>query len=224
MFAKSAFGDTIYPEIVGVIGDVKGAELGAPVPPYVYSPHAQNPWITIGWVVIRTAIDPTTLTSAVRRELTQMDKDQPIAQLGSMQQMFETRFAEPGFQTVVMGSFALLALILAMVGIYGVNAYAVMQRRNEIGLRMALGATPSQVVREILKQGMQLTAIGVAVGLAGAYAIASVVKSVLVGVSATDPLTLGAVALLLASVAALACYLPARKATHIDPAIALRQE
>ncbi len=224
VFAKSAFEDTIYPEIVGVIGDVKGAELGAPVPPYIYSPHAQNPWITIGWIVIRTAIDPATLTSAVRRELTQMDKDQPIAQLGSMQQMFETRFAEPGFQTIVMGSFALLALILAVVGIYGVNAYAVMQRRNEIGLRMALGATPGQVVGEILKQGMRLTAIGVAIGLAGAYAIASVVKSVLVGVSATDPLTLLAVALLLTSVAALACYLPARKATHIDPAIALRQE
>jgi putative ABC transport system permease protein len=164
------------------------------------------------------------LAPAIRRSLMELDKDEPVDQLGSFDQILVSHMAEPRFQTQLMGAFALVALLLAIVGIYGVNAYAVEQRRNEIGLRMALGATPGQVLGEILKQGMRLTAIGIAIGLAGAVAIASLLKSVLVGVSATDPMTLGGVALLLALVAATACYIPARRATHIDPAIALRQE
>jgi putative ABC transport system permease protein len=121
-----------------------------------------------------------------------------------------------------MGAFALLALILAVVGIYGVNSYAVAQRRHEIGVRMALGATPANVLGEILRQGMWLTGIGIVIGLAGALAIASALRNVLVGVSATDPVTLAGVSLLLALVAGLACYIPARRATRIDPAVALR--
>jgi len=220
----TGFEESIYPEIVGVIGNVKLDNLLARTDPLLYVPQAQNVWSSVSYFAVRTATEGASLAPAIRRALMELDKDEPVDQLSSFDQILVSHMAEPRFQTQLMGAFALVALMLAIVGIYGVNAYAVEQRRNEIGLRMALGATPGQVVREILKQGMRLTAIGIAVGLAGAVAIASLLKSVLVGVSATDPMTLGCVALLLALVAATACYIPARRATHIDPAIALRQE
>jgi putative ABC transport system permease protein len=220
----TGFEESVYPEIVGVIGNVKLDNLLAPTDPLVYVPQAQNVWSAVSYFAVRTATDGGNLAPAIRRALMDLDKDEPVDQLGSFDQILVSHMAEPRFQTQLMGAFALVALLLAIVGIYGVNAYAVQQRRNEIGLRMALGATPGQVLREILKQGMRLTAIGIAIGLAGAVAMASLLKSVLVGVSATDPMTLGGVALLLALVAATACYIPARRATHIDPAIALRQE
>ncbi|HLW76757.1 MAG TPA: ABC transporter permease, partial [Bryobacteraceae bacterium] len=224
ILGKNAFEAPIHPEIVGVIGNYKMSDLNAPPEPILYVPHAQNVWSSIYWFAIRTSMDPAGLTSAVRGVFRDLDKDQPVEQVGSIEQTFADRFAEPRFQTQLMGAFAGIALLLAIVGIYSVNAYAVAQRRNEIGVRMALGATPTQVLKEILAQGMKLTAIGIAIGLAGALAIASLLKSVLVGVSATDPKTLAMVTALLAMVAAVACYLPARNATRIDPAIALRQE
>jgi predicted permease len=224
ILGKNDFEDTIRPEIVGVIGDVKQADLGAAADPLVYVPHAQNVWNAVTWFVLRTAVNPVSLADPVRRELMQLDKEQPIDQVGSMEQTFTTRFAEPKFQTEIMGGFALLALILAIVGIYGVNSYAVAQRRHEIGVRMALGATPGAVLGEILMQGMRLTGIGIVIGLGGAIAVASALRSSLVGVSATDPLTLAGVSLLLALVAGVACYIPARRATRIDPAVALRQQ
>ncbi len=224
ILGSNGFEDTIRPEIVGVIGNVKLDNLFARTDPLLYVPHAQNVWAAVSYFALRTTTDGASLAPAIRRTLLEMDKDQPVDQLGSFDQVLANRFAEPRFQTQLMGAFALVALLLAIVGIYGVNAYAVMQRRNEIGLRMALGATPAQVLNGILKQGLLLTAIGIGIGLVGAIAIASLLKSVLVGVSATDPLTLGGVSLLLAVVAAMACYVPARRATHIDPAIALRQE
>ncbi len=153
-----------------------------------------------------------------------LDKDQPIEQMGSMEQTFSDQFAEPRFQSRLMGAFAALALILAVVGIYGVNAYAVTQRRREIGVRIALGARSSDVLRETLGEGLTLSAIGIAIGLAGAYAVSFLFRSVLVGAAAIDPVTLLGAAGLLATVALIACYLPARRATRIDPASALRQE
>ena len=135
-----------------------------------------------------------------------LDPEQPVSQVASLEQLLTTRSAEPRFQTELMASFAALALMLAVVGIYGVIAYAVSQRRHEIGVRMALGATPGDVRREMLGQGMKLTAIGIAIGIGGALGVATVLKSVLVGVSATDPMTIGGVALTIAVVAALACY------------------
>jgi predicted permease len=220
----TGFEESVFPEIVGVIGNVKLDNLLARTDPLLYVPQAQNVWSSVSYFAVRTAMEGGSLAPAIRRSLMELDKDEPVDQLGSFDQILVSHMAEPRFQTQLMGAFALVALLLAIVGIYGVNAYAVEQRRNEIGLRMALGATPGQVLGEILKQGMRLTAIGIAIGLAGAVAIASLLKSVLVGVSATDPMTLGGVALLLALVAATACYIPARRATHIDPAIALRQE
>jgi len=144
--------------------------------------------------------------------------------MGSMQQAFSDQFAEPRFQSQLMGAFAALALILAVVGIYGVNAYAVTQRQRELGVRIALGARPSDVLRETLGEGLTLSAIGIAIGLAGAYAMSSLFRSVLVGAAGIDPMTLLGAAGLLAAVALLACYLPAWRATRIDPASALRQE
>jgi putative ABC transport system permease protein len=153
-----------------------------------------------------------------------LDPEQPISNVGSITDTLGERSAEPKFQTELMGAFAALALLLAVVGIYGVNAYAVAQRRHEIGVRMALGATPRNVLRDVIAQGLKLTGVGIAIGIGGALGIASWLKSVLVGVSATDPATLGGVALLMAAVAAMACYVPARRATRIDPARALRGE
>jgi putative ABC transport system permease protein len=224
ILGSNGFEETIRPQIVGVIGNVKLDNLFAKTDPLLYVPHEQNVWAAVSYFAIRTSTNSGSLAPAIRSAIMELDKDQPVDQLGSFDQVLSVRLAEPRFQTLLMGAFAAIALLLAIVGIYGVNAYAVMQRRNEIGLRMALGATPGQVLREILLQGMRITAIGIAIGLAGAVALASLLKSVLVGVSATDPLTLGGVALVLALVAATACYIPARKATHIDPAIALRQE
>lgn len=219
----SGFEDTIRPEIVGVVANVKLSDLAAEAEPLVYVPHPQNVRSTAMWFAIRTSMDPAGLTAALRRELEALDKDQPISQLGSLEETLTTRSAEPRFQAQVMSVFALLALVLAAVGIYGVNACSVAARRHEIGVRMALGATPRAVLGQMIGQGMRLTCIGIGFGLLGALAIASILKSVLVGVSATDPKMLMSMALFLAMVAAVACYIPARKATRIDPALALRE-
>lgn len=219
----SGFEDTIHPEIVGVVANVKTSDLAAPGDPILYVPHAQNVWSPTVFFTLRSSMDLTGLTAAIRKELLAMDPEQPISQVGSLEQTLVRLAALPRFQMQLMGAFAGLALLLAVVGIYGVNAYAVSQRRHEIGVRMALGATPGMVLREMIGQGMTLTALGIVAGVGGSLAIASLLKSVLVGVSATDPETLGGVAVAMAVVAAVACYVPARRATRIDPAIALRE-
>jgi putative ABC transport system permease protein len=211
-------------QIVGVIDNVKLGRLTAQATPILYVPQAQNVWRRVSWFAIRTRNRPAGLAPAVRREMASLGQDQPIDQLTTMDQAFSSQSAAPRFQAVLMASFAGLALVLAMVGIYGVNAYAVSQRRHEIGLRMALGATPRRVLRDTIAEGLKLAAAGIAAGIVGALAIAAWLRSVLVGVSATDPATLAGAGILLAAVAAAACYIPARKATRIDPAVALRQE
>jgi putative ABC transport system permease protein len=221
---KNEFEQTIRPEIVGVVGNVRLGDLAADPQPLVYAPHPQNVFAPTVWFAVRTQSDPAMLTAAIRREMTGIDPEQPIDQVGSLEQTLANQYAEPRFQTQLMGSFALLAVVLAVVGIYGVNAYAVAQRRHEIGVRMALGASAGAVLRQMVGHGMRLTAIGIVVGLIGSWALRSFLQSVLVGVSAMDPVTLVSVTVLLALVAGMACYLPARKATQIDPAIALRPE
>ncbi|HEY4363309.1 MAG TPA: ABC transporter permease [Bryobacteraceae bacterium] len=210
-------------EIVGVIGDVM---LGRPAPqgtPILYVPHAQNVWRRYAEFAVRTKMDPAQLLSAVHRELLEIDKDQPIDREGSVEEEVSARFSEPRFQAQLMGSFAGLALLLALAGIYGINAHAVASRSREIGLRMALGATPGRVQRDLVAEGLRLTAIGIAIGLAGALAMSTVLAKVIQGVSATDPLTLFGSVVVLTAAASAACYLPARQATRIDPAEALRQ-
>jgi putative ABC transport system permease protein len=224
ILGKADFGPPVQVEIVGVTGNVNLGHLDADAAPLLYVPQAQNVWRRISWFAVRTRTNPTGLAEAVRREMAEMDSQQPIDQLGTLEQTLSNQFAEPLFQARLMGGFAGLALVLAVVGIYGVNAHAVAQRRHEIGLRMALGATPARVLRETIGEGLKLTGCGIALGLAGAIAAGAVLRSVLVGVSATDPLTIAAVALFLALTAAAACYIPAHRAARIDPATALRQD
>ncbi|MGA3190630.1 MAG: ABC transporter permease [Bryobacteraceae bacterium] len=216
--------ELVKAEIVGVVGNVKLSDLAAEPKPAIYVPHAQNPFSRGVWFAARTAGNPSALASAVRREFMNIDKEQPVEQVGSLAQMLASQLAQPRFQTELMASFAVVALLLAVVGIYGVNAYAVAQRRKEIGLRMALGANRAMVLREVMVRGMIPTGIGIAAGMVGAAWSTYALRSVLIGTDALDPFAFFGAALLLAAAAALACYFPALKATRIDPAIVLRAE
>jgi putative ABC transport system permease protein len=216
--------ESVKAEIVGIVGNVKLSDLAADPEPMIYVPHSQNPFSRGVWFAARTAGNPASVASAVRREFAAIDKEEPVEQVGTLDQMLANQLAQPRFQTGLMGSFALVALLLAVLGIYGVNAYAVTQRRNEIGLRMALGATRGKVLRQVIWQGMLPTAIGIVIGLIGAAATMTLLRSVLVGTDALDPIAFLGAASVLAAAAALACYFPARRATRIDPAIILRQE
>jgi putative ABC transport system permease protein len=224
VLGSNAFGPAVVVEIVGVIGNVKLGHLTADPAPTLYVPQAQNVWRRVAWFAVKTRVQPASLAGAVRHAMAELDNDQPIDQLGTVEQTLSNQFAEPRFQAELMEGFAALALILAVVGIYGVNAHAVAQRRHEIGLRMALGATSGRVLRDTVGEGLKLAGYGIVAGTAGALALASALRSVLVGISATDPLTLGAVALFLAFASAAACYIPALRATRIDPSTALRED
>jgi putative ABC transport system permease protein len=177
------------------------------------------------WLAVKTASsDPTSLAPAIRNEVSQIDKDQPISNIGTMEQIVAATVAPQKFATWLLAVFAATAMLLAAIGIYGVMAYSVTQRTHEIGIRMALGAGRRDVLKMVVLQGMRLAFIGVAIGLAGAFALTRLMASLLYGVSATDPFTYGGVSVLLAMVALLACLVPARKATKVDPMIALRYE
>jgi len=216
--------ETVTVQIVGVCGNVKLEDPSSDLKPMIYVPHPQNPWSRGVWFVARTENNPAALVPALRAEFMAIDREQPLEQFGTLEDRLRNQFAEPKFQTGLMISFALVALILAALGIYGVNAYAVAQRRSEIGLRMALGASRASVLGQVIGKGMAPTAIGIAVGLVGAVAISFWLRSALVGTRAVDPVSFLGAALLLALVAAVACFIPAVKATRIDPAIALRTE
>ena len=211
-------------QIVGVVGNVRLGESFSDQKPMIYVPHSQNPWSRAVWFVARTGSDPAALGPALRTEFMAIDKEQPIDQLQTLEERLENRAAEPTFQTRLMSSFALVALLLAALGIYGVNAYAVAQRRNEIGLRMALGATRGSVLRHVIGRGMGPTAIGIGLGVVGAVVISFWLRIELVGARPLDPVTFLTATMLLAIVAAVACFIPALKATQIDPAVALRSE
>ncbi|HEY9402034.1 MAG TPA: ABC transporter permease [Pyrinomonadaceae bacterium] len=196
----------------------------------IYTPYKQVPAENFAaanrslWLAVKTKGDPTSLAPAVRNEVLQIDKDQPISNVGTMEQIVAATVAPQKFATWLLAVFAGSAMLLAAIGIYGVMAYSVTQRTHEIGIRMALGAGRRDVLRMVVSQGMKLALFGVALGLVGAFALTRLMSSLLYGVSATDPLTYGVVSLLLASVALLACLIPARKATRVDPMIALRYE
>lgn len=216
--------ESVKPEIIGVVGNVKVSDLAADPKPMIYVPHAQNPYSRGVWFAARTAGNPAALAAAVRKEFMTIDQEQPVEQVGTLERMLADQLAQPRFQTALMGAFALVAMLLAVLGIYGVNAYSVTQRRTELGLRMALGATRSAVLLQVMLRGMLPTGIGIVVGIAGAAAATSFLRSVLVGTEALDPIAFLGAALVLAAAAALACYVPARRATQIDPAIILRME
>ncbi|MCU1267457.1 MAG: hypothetical protein JWM21_3775 [Acidobacteria bacterium] len=207
-------------EIIGVVGDIRHHALELQPAPAMYMP-TDDLWMN---VVIRTKGNPAAMTAAVRKEVQAIDPDQPIAAVKTMDQWLDTAVAAPRYRTTLLGLFAALALILAATGIYGVMSYSVTQRTHEIGVRMALGAKQFDVLKLVIRQGMVLVLIGVALGLGGAVALTRVMSSLLFGVTAKDPLTFVAVALLLALVAFVACYIPARRATKVDPLTALRYE
>src|ERR1043166_1631629 len=207
-------------EIIGIVGAIRHRALES------HPAAAMNmPAYETGTnVVIRTKGDPASLAAAVRKEVQGVDADQPVAAVQTMEQWLETSKAGPRYRTTLLTLFALVALLLASTGIYGVMAYSVSQRTHEIGVRMALGARPWDVLKLVVRQGMALVIVGVVLGLLGSYALTRVMSTLLFGVTARDPITFVAVAGLLTLVAFVACYIPARRATKVDPLVALRYE
>jgi putative ABC transport system permease protein len=210
-------------EIIGVVGDTKTGSLTGESGAQNYVPHAQDSQWNFMGLVIRTAGDPAAFATTLRREVQALDKDQPIYNVRTMDDVVMNSLGTRRVSMQLFTVFACAALLLAELGIYGVMAYSVTQRTQEIGLRMALGAQKSDVLALVIRQGMSLTVIGVIVGLAGAWALTRVIGNLLYGVTATDPATFVAIPFLLLFVALLACYLPARRAAGLDPTRALAQ-
>jgi putative ABC transport system permease protein len=214
-------GNTPY-EVVGVVGDAKQFNLLGETSPEIFTHYLESP-TTFMYVLARTKGDPTSLAQPIRREVQAIDPDQPVGNR-TLTQQFESSISQPRFYTLLLGMFAALALALASVGIYGVMSYMVAQRTHEIGIRMALGAQRLDVFRIVVGQGLKLALIGVVVGLGLSLLATRLLSQMLFGVSALDPLTYVIIPLILTSVAVAACFIPARRATRIDPLIALRNE
>src|SRR4051812_20401988 len=210
-------------EIVGVVGDTKTGTLTGEGGAQIYVPHAQDSQWNFMGLVIRTAGDPAAFATALRREVQALDKDQPIYHVRTMDDVVMNSLGTRRVSMQLFAVFGIAALLLAAVGIYGVMAYTVTQRTQEIGIRMALGAQKADVLRLVVRQGMTLTLIGVIAGLAGAFALTRVIANLLFGVGASDPLTFIAISLLLIFVSLIACYLPARRAARLNPIVALAE-
>jgi putative ABC transport system permease protein len=211
-------------QIVGIVGDVKHVGLDAEINDEVYAAYAQAPFWTDMTLLVRTSGEPMSVAGAVRNEIKVLDKQVPTARVRTMEAIATESIAQPRFRTVLLGLFGIAALLLASLGIYGVMSYAVTQRTQEIGIRMALGAQVGDVRRLVIRNGMTLAFIGVAIGLTGAFALTRLIASLLFGVTATDAATFAAVSSGLIAVALVACYIPARRATKVDPLVALRYE
>jgi putative ABC transport system permease protein len=217
----------IWLEVVGVVGDVKQQSLSMETKPGIYTPLSQARHLFLARnmnFVIRTAADPMGMAPAAQREIQQVDPDLPMISVRTMDQVVSSSISEERFNALLLGIFAALALVLAAIGIYGVMAFSVAQRTHEIGIRMALGAQVRDVLGLVIKQGMILVLIGVGAGLIASLALTRLMKSLLFEVRATDPITLGVVTVTLIVVALVACWIPARRATKVDPTIALRFE
>jgi len=213
--------------VIGVVADVRQMGVDAPVKAEMYLPYQQHGsdwWSAPYNLAIRVSGDPMSLVAAVSSEIHAVDPDQPISVIATMAKLLGEETEQRRVGMILLATFAGMALLLAALGIYGALAYFVAQRTQEIGVRMALGAQTRDVLKMVARQGMRLTLFGVVIGLIGALALARLMKSLLFGVSATDPLTFAAIVALLVLVALLACYIPARRATKVDPMVALRCE
>jgi putative ABC transport system permease protein len=209
--------------IVGIVGDTKPKSLDSePVAEY-YMPFAQQPEPAMS-LLVRTVGEPAGIAAAIRSAVLALDKDQPVYSIKTLDGVISESVAKPRFRTMVLGIFATLALILAAVGIYGVMSYTVIRSTHEIGIRLALGAQVEDVLKLVLRNGMTLAVIGVAIGLAGAFALTRLMSNLLFGITATDVVTFSGVSVGLLVVAFLASYIPARRATKVDPLVALRYE
>jgi putative ABC transport system permease protein len=212
---------TPWSTVVGVVGDVRQLGLDQAPPPILYLPYQQFP-LPFTNISIRSAAPAGAIASLVRAELAAIDPDLPPGDVDTLQTLLDQSIAQPRFRTMLVTAFALVALLLAAVGVYGLISYSVTQRTREIGIRMALGAQPRQVLGQVMREGLMLAAAGVGIGLLGALLAARVLSTFLFGVHASDPLTFGSVALILMAVACLATYVPSRRALHVDPVSALR--
>ncbi len=210
-------------EIVGIVGDVRDVSLGEDPGPMMYVPYAQAPFWGAN-VVVKSTLSPSSVAAAIRQEVQKMDKDLPVTDVETMPDIMETSLAQPRFRTFLLGVFAAMALVLAATGIFGVISYSVSCRTNEIGIRVALGASRSSILSMVLRESLVLTFAGMALGVPCALAASQLLGHLLFNVSANDPATLAAVACTLAAVATLAGYIPARRAMRVDPMVALRYE
>ena len=212
-------------EVIGVVGDVKESAITKEAAPEAYFPlTAALDYMGASHLAVRTGVAPLSVLDAIRQDVASVDPSLAVDHPRTMQQVASDHMRETSLETVLLGLFAGLALVLALTGIYGVMAYLVSRRRREFGIRMALGARRMHVLELVVGQGLKLVVIGVAIGIAGALALTRFLSSLLYGVKPTDPLTFIVVAALLTGVALLATYIPARRATKVDPMVALRYE
>jgi ABC-type antimicrobial peptide transport system permease subunit len=207
--------------VVGIVDDVKYSGLAESAPPSFYLPLQQHPW-SDQFVVVRTASAPSAAIPAIREAVWSIDRELPLARIRTMDEIISAAAADPRFHTFVLSCFGVLGLVLAIVGVYGVTSYAVSQRTHELGVRAALGARPSDLMRLVLRDSGWLAALGISTGLAGALAVTRATEKLLFGVTPRDPLTLLSVALLLGSAALCASWLPARRAGRVDPLRTIR--
>jgi putative ABC transport system permease protein len=216
-------GSPVEWQVVGIYRDVHNAGVRREGFPEINVPFGQSPW-SFARIAVRTRGDPASITNSIAAVVQSLDSDLPLDQVRTMDQIVDESLAGDRFATVLFAAFAAVALILAAIGIYGVMSFVVAQRTHEIGLRMALGAGPVQVLHLVLREGMLLALIGLLFGLGGTYFVGRTMKSILFEVPAIDPIAISTVAAVLLLSAVLACYLPARRATHVDPLVALRHE
>jgi predicted permease len=210
--------------VVGVVGHVKHYGPDVEGREQAYFPLTQLSFARTMYLAVRTNLEPASVTSAIRHEVLAVDKNMPIYEVSTMGRLLSNSVVQPRLNLTLLAVFAAIALVLAAVGIYGVMAYTVTQRTHEIGIRMAIGAQTEDVLKQVLAEGARLAAVGLALGLAGSLAATRLIATLLFGVKPTDPLTFAAVAVILASVSLAACYIPARRATRVDPLVALRYE
>src|SRR5262249_40963842 len=202
-------------EVVGVAGDVKHYRLDAEAKAEIYVPYLQSP-NDFMHIVARTTADPLQSVLAVRREIAAVDKDQPVHNIKTMEQLFAESVSQSNFNMILLGVFATVALVVAAIGIYGVISFTVTQRTHEIGIRMALGARGADVLKLVMRQGLALALAGIAIGLVGAFALTRLMRTLLFEVSVTDPVTFVSIPILLAAVAVVACWISAGPAAEVD--------